>query len=133
MKTAFALAALTVAAVAWLEVAAAEGPAAARSGDAAAGQDLFLDRCVTCHIPEGGGQGPSLKGVYGRPAASVEGFAYSAALKASGLTWTGPALDRFLTDPGAAVPGTAMPIRITDAGQRADLISYFKSKQQEHR
>ena len=94
-------------------------------GDAAAGEDLFLDRCAMCHVAEGGGQGPSLTGVYGRKAAAAPGFAYSAALKASGVTWTGPQLDRFLTNPAVAIPGTAMPITVPDPKQRADLIAYF--------
>ncbi|MDB5482827.1 MAG: cytochrome c class [Caulobacteraceae bacterium] len=97
-------------------------------GDAAAGEDLFLDRCAMCHVAEGGGQGPGLKGVYGRKAASTPGFAYSAALKASGVTWTAPELDRFLTNPSAAIPGTAMPITVPDARQRADLIAYFAAQ-----
>ena len=95
------------------------------AGDAAVGQDLFLDRCAMCHVAEGGGQGPSLKGVYGRKAATAPGFAYSAALKASGVTWTGPELDRFLTNPARAVPGTAMPIAVPDARIRADLIAFL--------
>ena len=101
------------------------GPSA---GDAAAGQDLFLDRCAICHVAEGGGQGPSLKDVYGRKAASTPGFTYSAALKASGVTWTGPELDRFLTNPSVAIPGTAMPITVPDAKPRADLIAYFAAQ-----
>ncbi len=95
------------------------------TGDPAAGENLFYDRCAICHVAAGDGQGPSLDGLYGRKAAAVAGFSYSEALKASGLTWTGPTLDRFLTNPGAAVPGTAMPIMVPDAKQRADLISYF--------
>ena len=105
---------------------AAEGVAAA--GDAAAGEELFLDRCVTCHIAEGGGQGPSLSGVFGRKAGVQPDFAYSAAIRASGLTWTGPELDRFLANPVKAIPGTAMPITVPDAKERADLVAYFASK-----
>lgn len=104
---------------------AAGGGAARGAGDPAAGEDLYLDRCVFCHVPEGGGQGPSLIGVQGRKAASAPGFAYSAALKASGLTWTAVDLDRFLADPAVAVPGTAMPIKVPDARQRADIIAYL--------
>lgn len=95
------------------------------TGDAAAGEDVFLDRCALCHVAEGGGPGPSLKGVVGRKAASVPGFAYSDALKASARTWTASTLDEFLTDPAKSVPGTAMPIKVPDAKERADLISYL--------
>jgi cytochrome c2 len=112
------------AATAW--AAGPEAATARLAGDPAAGETLFQDRCAMCHVAEGGGQGPSLTGVYGRKAGSGPDFAYSAALKGSGLTWTASALDHFLADPGAAVPGTAMPIRITDAKARADLISYIE-------
>jgi cytochrome c2 len=95
------------------------------AGDPAAGADLFLDRCVMCHVAEGGGQGPSLKGLYGRKAGGWPGFAYSAALKASGQTWTAQTLDNFLADPRKAIPGTAMPITVPDPRLRADLIAYF--------
>ncbi len=98
---------------------------AAAAGGPAAGEGLFLDRCVMCHIAEGGGQGPPLKGVIGRKAGSVDGFAYSAALRADGRVWTGPELDRFITNPSTAIPGTAMPIQVPDAKEREDLISYF--------
>jgi cytochrome c len=120
MRTTIGMTVAAVLALAWAGAALAQG-----AGDKAAGEDLFLDRCAMCHIAEGGGQGPSLTGLYGRKAASAPGFTYSAALKASGLTWTGPELDRFLTNPGAAVPGTAMPISVPDAKERANLIAYF--------
>lgn len=102
--------------------------AAPTTGDAVAGAALFQDRCAICHIAQGGGQGPSLTSVIGRAAGSVKGFTYSAALKASGLTWTATNLDTFLTNPGKAVPGTAMPIRVSDPRQRADLIAYLEHK-----
>ena len=106
-------------------VIAAGARGAVAAGDAKAGAALFEDRCAICHVAKGGGQGPSLVGVVGRKAASVKGFGYSSALKAANLSWTAAKLDVFLTNPGKAVPGTAMPIRVSDATQRADLIAYF--------
>ena len=94
------------------------GPSA---GDAAAGQDLFLDRCAMCHIAEGGGQGPSLQGVYGRKAASAPGFAYSAALKASGLDWTPANLSSFWR---AARP-SALRQRLNMSAARIPLKNCF--------
>jgi cytochrome c len=87
--------------------------------------------CLTCHnFAKGQGSkvGPDLYGVVGRPVASVEGFSYSAALKAKGGTWTFDALNVWLKDPRADVPGTAM----TFAGQpsekqRADIIDFLNS------
>jgi cytochrome c len=97
-------------------------------GDPASGATLFEDRCAMCHVATGGGQGPSLTGVFGRKAASLAGFHYTPALKASGVTWTAAELNRFLAGPGKAVPGTAMAVVIADPRQRADLIAYLESR-----
>jgi len=128
VKPAYVAAALTAIALGGALGALAQAAAVPAVGDAAAGEELFLDRCAMCHVAEGGGQGPSLKGLYGRNAGSVPGFAYSAALKASGVIWTGPELDRFLANPIVAIPGTAMPITVPDPKQRADLIAYFAAQ-----
>ena len=111
----------------FLVLALAKGCAAtsAQAGDAVHGASLFEDRCAICHVPAGGGQGPSLRRVVGRKAASVSKVSYSPALRASHLVWTAANLDRFLTDPGKMVPGTAMPIRLPNPAQRADLITYL--------
>lgn len=101
--------------------------AQAPGGDAGRGAALFEDRCAMCHVAGGGGQGPSLKGVYGRKAGAGPGFHYSAALAGSGLTWTGAGLDRFLAGPSKAVPGTAMSIAVSDPAQRGDLIAYLRA------
>jgi cytochrome c len=118
-------------ALAVLLAAMAAGAAHAQngaSGDVAAGQQVYETRCSFCHGEGGvGGQGPSLIGVVGRKAASVPNFAYSPALKASGLTWTGANLDRFLPNPAALVPGTSMPMSVPDDKERADLIAYLAS------
>jgi cytochrome c len=100
----------------------------ALKGDPASGAALFEDRCVMCHVAGGGGQGPSLTGVFGRKAGSFGGFHYTSALQASGIVWTAPELDLFLSGPGKAVPGTAMPMAVPDPRQRADIISYLKSQ-----
>ena len=92
------------------------------------GADLFGDRCSFCHLDGPGGQGPSLTGVVGRKAGSVADFGYSPALKASGLVWTPENLDKFLTDPGAMVPGAAMPIHVPDAATRQAIIGYLATK-----
>ena len=101
---------------------------AQQDGAVARGADLFDERCSMCHQREGGGQGPSLVGVVGRHAASLAGINYSRALRASNLVWTPGELDRFLTGPTALVPGTAMPLAVPNAKERADLIAYLGSK-----
>ncbi len=95
------------------------------SGDAEAGDLDFQTQCVMCHAPEGGGVGPSLTGVVGRKAGSAPGFAYSAALKASGVVWTDKTLNAWITDPQAFIPGAAMPFKLDDAKMRADIIAYL--------
>lgn len=105
------------------------GPASAAADDAAHGKALFQARCGLCHSagPDVGeaGMGPPLAGVVGRKAASAPGFAYSKALKASGLVWTPAELDRFLKSPKAVAPGTAMPVATPSDQDRADIISYL--------
>jgi len=71
------------------------------------------------------GIGPSRAGVYGKPAAGA-GYSYSPALKNAHLVWNDATLDKFLTSPQSAVPGTKMPYAgLPDAGQRADVIAYL--------
>jgi cytochrome c2 len=114
--------ALVAAALATASAAAAQP---GTPGDATRGATLFEDRCASCHVARGGGQGPSLVGVVGRKVAAAPGFRYSPALAHSGLTWTAANLDHFLAGPGKLVPGTAMLIVIANPAQRADLIRYL--------
>jgi cytochrome c len=87
--------------------------------------------CELCHNlgkGEGAKIGPPLYGVVGRKVASVPGFNYSSALKAKGGTWTFDALNPWLTDPRADVPGTLMTFAgIESEHQRADVIAYLNS------
>ncbi len=57
----------------------------ANAADAEAGKKVF-NKCAACHSVEAGKNkvGPSLFGVVGRKAGSVEGYNYSAAMKDSG-------------------------------------------------
>jgi cytochrome c len=121
--TLFAFAAVAAAAV----LLAATGVARA-DGDAARGEKRF-DECVTCHsLKEGvNGVGPSLHGVFGRKAGSLDDFRYSPAMKRSGLTWTPQALGTFIADPQQAVPNNRMPFAgMPEAADRDDLIAYLE-------
>ena len=82
---------------------------AAQAGDAAKGQKVFV-KCKTCHevATEKKKIGPTLKGIMGRKAGTVEGFVYSDAMKASGITWGEDTLKPYLADPKAVVPGGKM-------------------------
>jgi cytochrome c len=105
---------------------------AADSGDAAAGKAYFTQTCKQCHSAEagdGGGEiGPSLTGVFGRPAGvGDERFAYTKALTDSKLVWNQQTLNRFLTDPMMTVPGTTMALPIPAQKDRDNVIAYFQS------
>ena len=64
----------------------------------------------------------------GRAAGSLPDYAYSPALKASGLVWSTDNLDRWLTNPQALVPGTKMFFLVKNAQDRADVIEFLKEK-----
>jgi cytochrome c len=72
--------------------------------------------------------GPSLAGVYGKPAAGAADYPYSAALKQAGLTWDDATLDRFLTAPMKTVPGTRMTYAgLADPAARHEIVMYLKT------
>lgn len=90
------------------------------------GEQVYA-RCAACHALAYDRVGPHHCGLLGRRAGSVPGFAYSDAMKNSGLTWDEKTLDRFLTNPVKVVPGTSMTYDgIDNAKERSELIAYLK-------
>lgn len=91
---------------------------------------LTYGLCADCHSLEPGVHqtGPSLAGIWGRPAGRAPSFRrYSNALKDSGLVWNEATLDAFLLDGKALVPGNRMVFAgLEDARPRAALIAFFK-------
>jgi cytochrome c len=113
--------------------AAAEEPLPVRFASADAGRgENAAKKCAACHTfgkGEPNRVGPNLYGVVGRPKASEPGFNYSAAMKAQKGEWTPEDLDKFLTNPRGAVPGTNMTFAGVPRGkERADIITYLNSK-----
>ena len=105
---------------------AAVTPAAAGS---AAGAKVFK-ACKACHTADKGGKnttGPNLWNVVGRDPGSVEGFAYSDAMKArAGTAWDAETLDAFLADPKGTVSGTKMAFAgVKKPEDRAALIVWL--------
>ena len=98
----------------------------AGAGDASRGKLVFEKRCTGCHAMETNREGPKLAGVFGRKAGSITGFAYSAGLKNSGMTWTDVTLEKWLSGPDMVVPDTKMDFHVPKAEERRDLIAYFK-------
>lgn len=86
--------------------------------------------CQSCHSVQPGrnGIGPSLAGMVGRKAASVEGFSYSPALRAANLTWDRTTLDQWLAGPMKMVPGTRMVYAgMVDPAKRQEMIDYMET------
>ena len=73
--------------------------------------------------------GPSLAGIWGRKAGSLESFErYSPALKESGVVWNESTLEAWLKNPAAFIPNNRMTFPgIKDDKVRADLIAYLKA------
>lgn len=91
----------------------------------------FNNACRTCHsFKEGDNRlGPSLRGVVGRKSGSLEGFAFSQAMKSAGIVWDEQTLDKFIANPDQVVSGNAMKpfTGIGDAKQRDEIIAFLKT------
>ena len=107
-------------------------PAETHAPDPEVGKAVF-DKCKGCHqVGEGAEHriGPHLNGIFGRRAASHEGFDYSDSLERlgnSGLEWHAETLDAYLENPRVLASGTRMSFRgLKDPQERADLIAYLR-------
>lgn len=103
------------------------------AGDAAAGKKVY-NKCQACHAvgPDAANKvGPELNGVIGRAVASVEGYAYSPALKeyaAATPVWDDATMTAWLTDPKAVVPKTKMAFPgLKKPEEVANVIAYLKT------
>lgn len=84
--------------------------------------------CASCHsvAPGRHGAGPSLAGIWGDKAGGQPGYAYSAALKGSGVVWDAQTLDQWLQGPMRMVPGTRMVVGLPNPEARAAVIAYIE-------
>ena len=93
-----------------------------------------LQKCKICHSLDKGGAnrvGPNLYGVFGRKAGTVAGFAYSDAMKNSGIVWDDATLAKFLRDPKESLPGNRMSFPgIKDDATLHDLLQSLKQATQ---
>lgn len=96
------------------------------------GREIYK-RCSTCHPLDKGknGIGPSLWNIYSSKAGAVPGYAYTQALKNSGVTWSEENLDKHLLDVPGFIPGNRMgklyKNGVKDASERKAVIEYLKS------
>lgn len=98
------------------------------ASDAAVGKQIYDTRCLGCHGDEktAGTIGPSLVGIVGRKAGTGESGVHSRALMESGIRWDEASLRRFLAAPSKQVPGTIMPVSVSDPQQIDDLLAYLR-------
>ncbi len=97
-----------------------------------AGPEAFNNNCRTCHSWREGDNrlGPNLHGIIGRKAGAAQGFAYSSAVKSSGITWDEASLDKFIENPNGFMPNNNMKpfTGVGDAATRKKIIDFLKSK-----
>jgi cytochrome c len=91
------------------------------------GQEIFDKKCAKCHTLDKDKEGPHLRGIFGRPAASVPSFQYSDALKSAKFTWDETSLNTWLTDPDKMIPDNDMAFHLDSAADRKAVIAYLKS------
>lgn len=90
-------------------------------------------QCASCHqvgANARGGFGPQLNGLFGRRAGTTADFAYSPAMKASGIVWNEQTLAHFLADPNKALPGNKMRFwGIRDEREMRALLTHLRGFQ----
>jgi cytochrome c len=94
------------------------------------GEQLFRRYCFICHdtAAHKNKVGPSLAGVFGRPAGQEDGFSYSTAMQGAGITWDEKALDDYLSDPRTKVPGNKMLFPgVKNPDERHAIIEYLET------
>lgn len=118
----------------WVLAAAAivAVPFTASAQDAEAGAAVFK-KCAACHqvgADAKNGLGPALTCVAGKPAGQHEGFAYSEAVKNSGITWTDDNLLHWMEKDDAVIKGNKMifPAGVKNEDDRKNLLAYIKSQ-----
>ena len=97
------------------------------NGDPEKGKAVF-EKCAACHsVDDAKGDGPALKGMFGRKAGSLEDYRYSAAMIRSGIVWDRTTLDAYVANPQGYIKGNRMAFAgIADKTEREDLIAYLE-------
>jgi len=104
---------------------------AAEAAPAAPPAPASFARCAVCHNVAKGAPnklGPNLFGTYGHKMGQGK-FAFSDAVKKSGLTLDDATLDKWLENPRTLVPGNRMSFPgLKDAAKRKEIIDYLKKQ-----
>ena len=98
--------------------------------DAAAGEKVFA-KCKACHVVDTPTNrvGPSLQGVIGRAAGTLEGFKFSESMiqhGKDGLVWSNETIDQYLSNPKGFIPKNKMAFPgLKKPEDRANVIAYI--------
>ncbi|MFT5261065.1 MAG: cytochrome c [Gammaproteobacteria bacterium] len=101
------------------------------SSSAWADESLFNQHCGACHTlnaEDAPRQGPSLEGIIGRKAGSVENFPYSKSLKFLDVSWDAEYLDQWITKPQDLAADSYMMYSQSGADIRSALILFLQSQ-----
>ena len=106
------------------------------AGDVAKGAKVF-NKCKACHAAEKDAKhkvGPTLFGIYGRKAGTIEGFNRYKGLVGADWTWDEALLKEYLHDPKEFThkrtgKNSVMTFKLTKDDEIADVIAYLKTLQ----
>ena len=106
------------------------------AGNAGHGAEIFKGTCGVCHLAQPHPAvsdlamriGPNLWGVVGRKAGITPHFHYSAAMKASGVTWTPEVLRVYIHEPQKTIPDIRMSFPgLKNPRDVDDIIAYLQT------
>jgi cytochrome c len=98
------------------------------------GEAIFKTTCAACHVAERDASradlatriGPNLWGVIGRKAGIYKGYAYSYAMRSSGIIWSDQQLGRYIAAPQQTVPNVRMNfLGLKDPNDIQDVIAFL--------
>lgn len=88
-----------------------------------------FNQCTSCHSAARGLKpmiGPNLFGAVGSRAGKRSGYAFSNAMKTSGIVWNAQSLDAFIANPQQVVRGTKMTFfGERDPDKRREIVAYL--------
>ncbi len=104
------------------------------AGDAKKGAKVFK-KCKACHTTEAGKHkiGPSLAGIVGRKAGTVDGFTKYKALKGADFVWDSATISEWILDQKKFLKAKGLPtktqmkVKIKKEKDRNNLIAYLES------
>lgn len=120
---------VTAGSLAAAALAAVFSVSAVSAADVEKGAKVFR-KCKACHSMEAGKRmiGPSLNGIFGRQAGSVEGYKYSKNMAALGVAWDDATMTEYLRAPRKYVKGTKMAFAgLRKPADIENLLAYLKA------